>query len=526
VDRQDPASSWQYWWAFNRDPYLRLRGKLDRNRLLTGSSNWLLGGKDRNHGTDIERPSKRFLEERVAPVLARAAESENSELRAFSLLSLGRIGLVEQVPNLVRALSDSSRVVKEGAVIGLGLSRQPSVVPALANLAEDSPEGRRAARVTEVPPRLRAFAAIGLGFVGGDEAETTLLRLVEARASGPDLPLCAMIGLSMMEARDAAPSLRRILDDRSRSDLQRSFAANALGRLGDREALASLLRVLREKEWQTSRSAVLALGMIAEPSDRGVIRSLASLVRDGSDPQTRYWACIALGEIGGPASRAVLLEALASGLPEVRSHAALGLGILGSSEPDAAYSRALADGMRREKDPLVRSAHAIALGILGDIAAIPALREALDDASDPREIFYGAVALGMLADRTSLAKFRAWVRDESIHPDVRHAAALAVGLMGDRSVLRALETSMLETESPVVRDGSTVALGFLGDCTSMSSLRKMLEDRTLPEAARVRAALAIGLAGEDSELPLFHRFTNHLNYRNPVDSIGALLHQF
>jgi HEAT repeat protein len=525
-DRSDPASSWQYWWAYNRDPFLRLRERLGRNRLITGSSNWLLGSRDRDHATDIVRPTSRFLTEHVAPVLSRSIESEDPWIRAYSYLSLGRMSMDSQIPVLVEALRDPVLAVKESATIGLGLSRRPDAALELAHLLENGSEAGRLTGMSEVPVRVRAFAAIGLGFIGGETAESALIAALEKPSAAPDVSLCAMVGLGMMRCEAAAPRLRRILADRRVDDRVRSFAANALGRIGDREAIPCLVRVLREKGWQTSRSAVLALGQIAQPEDRAAIAALETVLDGGFDPQSRYWTCIALGEIGGARARGILLRHLENGNPEIRCHSALGLAVLSAGAAEEKPTRTLLARMQRERDPLVRSAFAVALGILGDAEAVPFLRRLLDEGASPSQSFYAVLALGMLDDRDSVGRFKGWLDDESVHPDIRHASALAVGLMGDRSVLRTLESSMLRSGSSIVRDGATVALGFLGDCTSIDALRRILEDERTPDAARTRAALAIGLAAEDTALPLFHQVTNGLNYRNPVDSVAALLRQF
>ncbi|HZN34602.1 MAG TPA: HEAT repeat domain-containing protein, partial [Pirellulaceae bacterium] len=122
--------------------------------------------------------------------------------------------------------------------------------------------------------------------------------------------------------------------------------------------------------------AMLALSAIAE----GGPEAVPVLTEALEHPEARYWACLALSEIGAAAKPAVsgLIKALADERPEVRLQAAIALAEIG---PDA--KPAVPTLVKLLADPFesLRHASAFALGRIGDKSAAQALG-ALQTSSD------------------------------------------------------------------------------------------------------------------------------------------------
>ena len=205
-------------------------------------------------------------------------------------------------------------------------------------------------------------------------------------------------------AQDAVTDLAAQLADKSA--MVRAHAAWALGCVGKgaKSAAPALVKTAADTDFHVRRESVEALKAIGdaelanpvlaaalEDKDPSVrVAALDALTEFGaasvpvlanalSKPDTRYWAALAIGELGPVAKGALpqLTEALADEHPEVRREVLLAIGRLGAEAAPAvpAISPLVAD-----KEQSVRSAAAYALGQIGPPAkpALEALREGMN----------------------------------------------------------------------------------------------------------------------------------------------------
>src|SRR5438874_2098110 len=199
----------------------------------------------------------------------------------------------------------------------------------------------------------------------GPGAQPAVPQLVAALAS-PDIELRwrAARALGVIGDPQAIPALRKQTADSQA--LVRAQAIFALGRLksSDADSLATIVAHLTDADAQVRRASVRALRMIEAPrqtttplivkllndSDPAVaMRALSTIAEGGVEmvpaltaaleqKEARYWACLALAEIGAQAKAAVpgLVKALADERPEVRLQAAVALGEIGAEAKPAA----------------------------------------------------------------------------------------------------------------------------------------------------------------------------------------------
>ncbi len=206
-------------------------------------------------------------------------------------------------------------------------------------------------------------------------------------------------------AKEAVAELTAQLDDKS--PRVRARAARALRALGPaaQSSAARLAELTTDPDARVRRMAVAALHTIgpaevavpalakeltdADPAVR--IAALDGLADFGEasagalaaaldNPETRYWAALAIGDIGPPCRSTVdaLTRSLKDDRPDVRYEVLIALARVG---PDAAKSVTEIQTSLSDPDPSVRTAAAFALGHIGTPAApaADALRKAVDD---------------------------------------------------------------------------------------------------------------------------------------------------
>ena len=168
----------------------------------------------------------------------------------------------------------------------------------------------------------------------------------------------------------------------------RATAARAVLSLSSGEAATSILPLLRDRDVFVRREAAYALGLARS---RLGVEALSAAVAADKEPAVRGAAAVALGQISDPSAVPALAGALSRRLQAqgffnrlrrrkveedefVRRAAAVSLGQVGSREGVAVLVEALSD--ERAPDD-VRRESARALGLIGDPAAVPALRAVL-----------------------------------------------------------------------------------------------------------------------------------------------------
>jgi len=244
--------------------------------------------------------------------------------------TLGEFGPAAKsaLPALVKTLGDASPEIRwhaARAIGSLGPMAKEAVEPLTKNLKDPD-------------PKVRGYSAFALGEIGA--------------ASKP-----------------AAAELANLLTDPSADIRRAAITALTEIRPGPQVMLPILSKLLQDSD----RSVVLpALHSLAEMGEAGV----PSLVVALSDPKARYWACLALAEVGPPAKAAIpeLSKLLKEADPELRLQAAVALGQIG---PDAQGATAVLLPLLDDEQPAVRIGAIFALGKVGAKEAVPALEKNL-----------------------------------------------------------------------------------------------------------------------------------------------------
>lgn len=401
-------------------------------------------------------------------------------VRCFAALSLGLLGDQPSPPDdaarprvdvataLGARLAASDDPEEEVAfVTALGLQAPASVpaplVEAVRALAADGGmKGRRRAPVTQ------AHALLATARWAGPEASALLLSFLRSPQAPNEVRHAALAALGTVAARlGPVPRTAAVTEVLAHAEagnpetvglalltLGRLHAA-AMGDPADRTtftatAATRLLAQVDEGAGAARRIAALAVGFALrptapEPADvakvafrQRAVAMLGSVVDDGSDPEVRGVALIALGLARDPGTvaRCTALLKRRDIDVQLRARAATALGLVG--DPTPAPLEALRVAVAPTSPEGVRREAARALGLLGDASALaPLVAELRSDVPDAHRS-RAAVALGALRRTGAVDALIAVVADRTAGDVARAIAVAALGLLGDPERVRSL----------------------------------------------------------------------------------------
>jgi HEAT repeat protein len=344
---------------------------------------------------------------------------------------------------------------------------------------------------------------------GGDTDPEALAERLDDTESV--LRQAAAWGLGHLKVHQSRRALERALHDPEPA--VRAQAVGALGALGNRQSRRALEGALGDSSPRVREQAAWALWALADP------RSAPALIArlDDNEPGVRWSAAVALGRVGGTEAIPALILARGDPVDRVRREALLALAHLWPGNVGELLRPFLADpatrvriaaavglGERRvreavrpllerlrvEPNPLVFPSLLVALGRIGDPAAVPTLLGFVSHKTSWSRV----CALHALADLAA-PEAAAVAREHLADPvwSVRGAAAECLGEVGgpeDRDRLLAL----LEDAEMWPRRGAVYALGRLGLVEAAPDIRKRLADPD-PEV-RLAAVWAAGHLGD------------------------------
>jgi HEAT repeat protein len=241
---------------------------------------------------------------------------------------------------------------------------------------------------------------------------------------------------------------------------------------------------LASSETEERRDAVVRLGAMKRPESS---RVAASALRD-SAAIVRATAAHSVLSLPSDEAAALLLPQLQDREEFVRQETAYALG---ETRSRTAVS-ALVSILERDKKDSVRGAAAVALGLIGDEAAVIPLTQFLS-----RRI----PASGFI-NRVRRSK-----KDENEF--VRRAAARALGQIHSRAAVPALTAVLLDERAPDdVRREAATSLGLIGDPAVIPALRAVLTARD-PYLSRIAYESLVKIAPTEATQPATDGATRH-----------------
>lgn len=565
-------STWEFWWEYNREPYLRLKDAVHAAGVQSGGDDFYFGPSRRKDAPTLA-PTAADRRDRVVPALAgQLGATDNRDLVTACLVALGKIGLdapgAPLIDLLARHLPQREQEIRETAALAMGISgREDALLPLLA-LHRNAPEGRQLAdRSDRVEDRMRAFAGYGLGLLAARSEdmrtktavfEALAATLADKQENSRDVVIAAIHGIRLLDVGgDGSAAGKRLqwralavleaeLDrERTRTwQVVQAHAPAAVARLIGRghgvdhqrwkKRFARLLDPAQRQNHALAQSAALALGVICEmpetwEEDAEQVAALERYYEHGKDAQARMFCLLALGQIGGRGCVGKLTRVLERGNDLDRAWAALALGIAARAALEdpallpvrADAAAALLRSLSRSRAPDLLSSHAIALGLAGWIEGAPVLRRQLAEHEKQDDIAgYTCLGLALMRDPDAAEPIRDLVERSHRRPALMRQAATALALLGDKTATELLLDQLRKGDTSTARLAAFArALGFIGDRSTIDPLLALLRDESVTILSRAFVAAALGTVCDPLPLPWHSRISTDANYRADVETL-------
>jgi len=340
------------------------------------------------------------------------------------------------------------------------------------------PKAKVQEATADASSRVRWHAARGLGLIGEDAVAAVPLLATLLDDADPLVATQAAAAIGLIRADDEITPEMPAADRAAYEEAFKSLVEKMTHT--DPRVRRAVLRAIAVLEPDVKKLAPLVGERLADADPSVVLPALHSLADIGPEavpvlmkalenPQARYWASVALAEIGAAAAPAVpaLQAGVAEGEPEERMQSIMALAAIGEASRPAIGE--IAKALDAQETSL-RFAAAFALGRLKAKEADAALEKAATDA-DPL-----------------LAAIASWARAR-IHPDDEQLVAAAVEKL----------TAGLASGKPAVQTAAISAIsdlaGSIDDATEKRLADEFVRLLSSPEAD-VREAAAAALVRE------------------------------
>lgn len=583
VDIGDDLTKWEFWWEFNKDPYIRLKDAISAGGPETGSDDFYLGSTRRSEARDSLKPTEEQILGDILPALKKAIDStKQRDINSSCMVAMAKVGKDHPDFKLVDVftprLKENDQEIRETAALALGIAAiaDNNEMELLSGLALDNEKGR-ASSGGAVNDRTRAFAVYGLGLVAHSknnmkikaDAFATLKKLLDDESvSNRNIQVAVINSLGLLNI-DASTDEGKDLLGKTLETLEGFYLqklgpgqqliqahvptaiAKLIGRNHEQAAhfkrlflddLSEKGKVKRSAN-DFGRSCVLALGQLALPydnkddkdnPDNEISKALLETYQKHKDLQTRFFSILALGQIGGEQNRTAMLKAFDSASKaQEKPWVSLALGVYsfhkydkqkkdkGAMEPDTEIASTLYSALRESKEPGLMSSLAVALGLAqATEAADHMVSLLLSNVAKEEMAGYLCIGLALMNHNRAITDIKGVVDQSTRRVDLLKQAAIALGKLGDKTVAEQLQKLMSDGEPNLAKLSAIAsALGFIGDSRTIAPLKRMLFDDQLGDLSRAFAAVALGGVADKEPLPWNSKIGVNINYRASVETL-------
>jgi hypothetical protein len=574
-------TTWEFWWEFNKEPYIALRAAVLSGDEATGAEDeYFAGSTNRPDDRSSLRPTNEQIHGEILPALKKAIDStEQRDITSSCMVAMAKIGADHRDFTLrsvfAPRLKRGDQEIRETAALAFGIAAiaGEEEMELLTGLALDKGRGRDAYG-GEVDIRTRSFSLYGLGLVAHKNTDLAIKRkafeamrtvLEDDKITERNLKVAAINGMSILNIPTSTEADKALMDE-----VLKSLETYFMKPLGAGEALiqshvpTSIAKLIgrdhkesdRFKELfatelqgkgkvkrsgnEVSESCALALGKMCKPyqdaddkanPDNKYSKLLLETWEKHIDKQTQFFAMVSLGMIGGELNKKAILIALDNGKNQEKPWAALAIGLYSywkgkdgqGGDTDPFIGQSLMKELKDAKDPSLVGALGIALGLTKTTAAAEEMRKQMIRGVAKEEMAgYLAVGLALMNNLESKEAIREVIRESSRRLTLLQQAAIALGKLGDKRVADDLTKMLTDSSDNNLAKLSAVAsaIGRIGDSRTVMPLKRMLFDKTnLTDLSRAFAAVALGGVADKEMVPWNAKIGVDNNYRASVETL-------
>ncbi|MBN4049844.1 HEAT repeat domain-containing protein [bacterium AH-315-M10] len=458
-----PPPGWFSWWQFQHDRYHR-------------TSHLLPGRQDRPSGSialpyDIERA-------RAVGALESALRDPKPSVRQAAVIALGKIarpadGVLEPIRAL---LGDPKQEVRRAATLALGLLNQKGAQKLLRRLLRGSRGDRR----------LQAYALLGLGYTPqGSQQVLPILR----NSGDRELVIAALLGLKAAADPRVLPTLLAVAQNQSQKEATRALAISAAAGLDPQGSSIPILeRLARDNKRGVATAALLTLGSIRLPAAKLALRRLMAAGGQLKDAH-RGWLLLAVGQQRDKTQRTLIEASLKNTM--LTGYAAIALGLLGDK---AAIPALLKEESRYHRnDHLNHAAIVLGLGLLGApelVTRLPDIWAACGDYHEYLQIV--AAAVGHLGHKSQIPALVKQFEDHPWSYAVRRSAVVSLCMLDASGKAVALLRTDVKSKASLRRIFSARLLGELPKPSQVTRVMANVLRQDKHDEVRAQAAVALG----------------------------------
>lgn len=527
---EDDLTRWEFWWEFNKDPYIRLREAVHQGGTQTGSDDYFLGGARRGEAKDSLKPTEEQIMGEILPALKKAVDDtleRDFDIISSCLIAMAKVGKDHPDFKLVDVfaprLKANNQEIRESAALAMGIAAIPgeTQIELLSGLALDGPAGRKACD-GPVNERTRTFATYGLGLLAyrtnnlatKKAAFDAFKQIInDEKESSRNMRVAGIQGMSLLNLDSSIDADKALLAEAVKvleeyymkplgSGLQilQSHCPTAIAKLIGRNHeqadrfkelfAADLLekgKVKRNSD-DIFRSCVMALGQLVKPWDEKDEKKnpdvkyceiLLDTFRKHKDQQTKFFSILALGQIGGEQARNTILKEFDKANK-------------GTTKPWCAIALGIYSHHKYEEQKKVSGGTPQADRGIGET-----LFDAFKKETNPNMLGSLAIAMGLNLHNEAADAMREMMLAKIPQEDLAGYLCIGLALMND--------TRSKETIRDVVKNAirrfdllkqGAIALGKLGDKSTADMLKDMLMEEGSNLAKLSALASALGFIGD------------------------------
>jgi HEAT repeat protein len=530
----DDLTSWDFWWEFNKDPFIRLKDAVQSGGPQTGSDDFFLGPTRRSEAKDSLKPTEEQIKNEILPALKKAIDAtEQRDITSSCMVAMAKIGInhppeFDLIDVFTPRLKKPDQEIRETAALAIGIaaiaSDEKKEMPLLIALALDKGIGREMAGGS-VDDRTRSFATYGLGLMAYHHTKVELKKAAfdamkelvnDKKMSNRNIKVAAINAIGLLNIGGTSDAEKALMDEALKcledyymeplgagEQLIQAHCPTAIAKLIGRdhaksahykELFANELLEKNNSKVKRSNDAIfqscaLALGQLVKPcTDKDVkncpdaeySKLLLDQWHNHKDAQTRNFSVLSLGFIGGSENLKVLLKELDKGTKnQQKPWCALSLGV---------YSFFVHE--QRKKGNAAAQNEDLSL-------VNEALFTSLKATNEPSLTGALAIALGLSQTIEAADVMRERMRENVAKEQMAGYLAIGLALMNDgrslEDIRNVVDNSIRRTE---LLQQAAIALGKLGDKRVAEQLLKHLTEGE-PNLAKLSAvASALGFIGD------------------------------